>query len=244
MVNNDIIIKNDKTLPKILLIIPFGASNNIFDFFLEKFDDYCLVFFDMNSEDYFKPYLSLKKQSEIIVNTLKSHELDDFKLIFSLSLGGVLAMNIFSKEEISIKHCIIDSTPLLKIDKITRLMAQTKIVDMIKDIDTLRKQHQYIFQKISETAIKTVRNSSLNSLKKLSDDILSFDFPKINEMKQKNLIMRYGTADLSYQSIKTLKSTYRKSTIYVKSNYNHCQEFIEENEKYLEFVKNIIIDNN
>ena len=56
--------------------------------------------------------------------------------------------------------------------------------------------------------------------------------------------MRYGTADLSYQSIKTLKSTYRKSTIYVKSNYNHCQEFIEENEKYLEFVKNIIIDNN
>ena len=40
MVNNDIIIKNDKTLPKILLIIPFGASNNIFDFFLEKFDDY------------------------------------------------------------------------------------------------------------------------------------------------------------------------------------------------------------
>ena len=153
-------------------------------------------------------------------------------------------MNIFSKEEISIKHCIIDSTPLLKLDKITRLMAQTKIVDMIKDIDTLREQHPYIFQKISETAIETVRNSSLNSLKKLSDDILSFDFPKINEIKQKNLIMRYGTADLSYQSIKTLKSTYRKSTIYVKSNYNHCQEFIEENDKYLEFINSIIKNNN
>ena len=71
MINNSIIIKNDTTQPKILLIIPFGASNNIFDFFLDKFDDYCLVFFDMNSENYFKPYLSLKKQSEIIIKKLK-----------------------------------------------------------------------------------------------------------------------------------------------------------------------------
>jgi len=244
MVNNDIIIKNDKTLPKILLIIPFGASNNIFDFFLEKFDDYCLVFFDMNSEDYFKPYLSLKKQSEIIVNTLKSQELDDFDLIFSLSLGGVLAMNIFSNDEVSINRCIVDSTPLVYLDKITRLMAQTKIVDTIKDIDRIKKEHPNIFQKISEIAIETVRKSTLSSLKKLSDDILSFDFPKINESKQKNLIMRYGTNDICYQSVKTLKSTYRKSTIYVKSNYNHCQEFIEENDKYLEFINSIIKNNN
>ena len=56
--------------------------------------------------------------------------------------------------------------------------------------------------------------------------------------------MRYGTNDICYQSVKTLKSTYRKSTIYVKSNYNHCQEFIEENDKYLEFINSIIKNNN
>ncbi|EFM39021.1 hypothetical protein HMPREF0379_1249 [[Eubacterium] yurii subsp. margaretiae ATCC 43715] len=244
MVNNSIIIKNDKTLQKILLIIPFGLSTNIFDFFLDKFDDYCLVFFDMNSENYFKPYLSLKKQSETILKVLKSQELDNFELIFSLSLGGIIAVNIFSNEEISIKHCIVDSTPLLKLDKITRLMAKSKIVDMIEDIDKIKNQNPDIFQKISEKAVETVKNSSLTSLVKLSDDILSFDFPKIDKIKQKNLIMRYGKDDLAYQSVKTLKTTYRKSTIYVKANYNHCQEFIEENDKYLEFIKSIIKNNN
>ena len=56
--------------------------------------------------------------------------------------------------------------------------------------------------------------------------------------------MRYGINDICYQSVKTLKSAYRKSTIYVKSNYNHCQEFIEENDKYLEFINSIIKNNN
>lgn len=147
-----------------------------------------LGFFDMNSENYFKPYLSLKKQSETILKVLKSQELDNFELIFSLSLGGIIAVNIFSNEEISIKHCIVDSTPLLKLDKITRLMAKSKIVDMIEDIDKIKNQNPDIFQKISEKAVETVKNSSLTSLVKLSDDILSFDFPKIDKIKQKILL--------------------------------------------------------
>lgn len=240
MKNDNIIIKNDINLPKILLIIPFGACNNIFDSFLNNFDGYCLIFYDMNKENLFDPYITLKKQSTSIIENLKSHGIDNFELIFSISLGGILAINIFSNNELSIKHCIIDSTPLLNLDKLKKLIVQPKIINMVDDIEIIIKENPYIFQKISQNAIDILKKSSLNSIKSLSEEILSFDFPKIDITRQKNLVFRYGTDDLCYQSIKTLKSTYRKSTIYVKANYKHCQEFIEDNSKYIEFIKSII----
>lgn len=235
----------DDNFPKILFIYPLGFDKSSFDEILNtlKKDYYlCLIQLD-NGDDEFV-YNSAKYQAAKIEKELNLLKIDNFKLLFSLSLSGITAMQLYINDNINFQYCILDGVPMLNIGVIKEnilfsmiIKEKNNIYNSIKEND--EKLDKYMKAQIN-TFVKTVKNMKEDSIKTLLNESVRFSFPKLSTKKQEKLYIRYGEFDFAYKSINILKTKYTKSNLYVKKACNHCQEIIEQKDNYLKFIYKVI----
>lgn len=237
----------DKGLPKVLFIYPIGFDENVFDNFIERLkQEYyiCIVRLNDITKDSDTYYDGAKNQALKIEKKLEIIQIDDFKILFSSSLSGITAINLYANDRINFEYCILDSVPMLNIGFLKETALLSLIMKEKNNIDYHAKKNKdklqdYLNSSI-DTLVQKIKNMPTSSIKIILNDTVRFDFPQLSREKQEKLYIRYGQYDFAYKSVNKIKNTYKKSKIYVKKSLNHCQEIIEYPDNYMDFIKKIV----
>ena len=232
-------------LPKILIICPIGFEKSIFDNLVDNLKQtYSFCIINLEYEDGKISYKGAFNNAIKIENLLSEKNITGFKILFSLSLSGMTAIKLYANNKIKFDYCILDSTPMLDLG----LIKEKFITSVFLKERANSNSYANEYKDILKTALGDNVDIFLNmvdkfdeiSLKYIIQDTIRFNFPKIQEIRQKKLYIRYGENDFSKKSINYIKLHYNKSNIYIKKGMTHLQEFLEHNDKYIDFIKKVI----
>lgn len=183
-------------------------------------------------------YVSPEKDAEELYLYLKENGYTDIALLFTASLGGLPAMWLLSKDDLTFHSVHIDGTPLAKIGPVTaliiQLMYQKYRKQALKDPSVIAKAlgKQYgeetgrnmarQFAKLSAASVwRIVRYCTIGSAVPLSDELCS------------RMTFEWGEKEIDAKGgIPLAKKMYPKAKVIVREGWDHCEYMAKNRQQY------------
>lgn len=243
----------NKNNNKIILIHGFQSPYQIWEDYVNYYKDryYIIVpILQGHNPKNKKDFISFEESAKDIENYYISKYGNEVYAIYGMSMGGIVASQLWQNKKLNIEKLILESTPLLRINRFLNMI--------------LTKNYLMLTHKVQQRNKKVI-SQAVNSI--ISKDKLKYFLKIIDNMSDKTVInyikavgkhnlannintpntkvyYYYGTKIneiLSKQSAKCIKKNYPNSSIICFKGKGHCEyslldskEMIKELNKILE----------
>lgn len=226
---------------KIILLHPmFSSGREMYEDFRDHFGNYCIIAPDISGygEDRTE-YVSAEKESEFLKNYLLENGFTDIKLLYGMSLGSRIALELMNEEGLNFSLVYMDGVPAYRNSKSSRLyyvpmylgklISRNKFVASIKDF----------FSKAGLLPKKILSYTRLSrqALGRMIIDCSIFDFYELSREQQERTVFDYGSAEFDLRCTEELKNNYPHSTYTVRDGYGHCQYARKNRHKFMSELK-------
>lgn len=235
--------KNEKI---ILLHAMFMDGKMLYDKFRKDFQDYCIISPDLSmhgsSENEF---ISAEEESAVLKNYLIENDMTDIKLLFGMSLGSRIALELIHDTELKFDLIYLDGTPVYKNARFARLFYElvfsSKLKKARKEKGLSEKKMGEIFGEENGRIMgRNFENMTNQSLSAIIDACSRFDFPVYSKSLQKRMYFDYGSKEYDKRCIKTLKKYYPNVHCIVRNGYDHCQYIPENKQGFFRELKKLM----
>lgn len=228
---------------KILLLHPILMNGyKMYQIFKYEFKDYFIIAPDLSSQgDDIREFVSSEREALILRKYFKDKNISDIKLVFGMSLGSRVALDLIKESDINFDIIWLDGTPVYKETKMLygftykmfeffyKNAQKNKKFLMGKAIEKFGAENAYIMN-------KTLDNMSENSLKNIIYSCSHFDFPKYSEKLQRKIYFNYGGEEFDKKCVKTIKRKYPNVNLNIREGYKHCEYMLKDEENYLKEI--------
>jgi len=178
--------------------------------------------------------------SEININTID--------VLCGLSLGGVIAQEIWKNQKLSVRNMVLDGAPLVPFPKIMEGIMTNSYLNIIhkskiRDTKTLESfKREFLPERYLESYLKIADNMSDESIKNIVHAANKGNLCTTVKNSSKILFL-YGTKGneiLSKKAAKCMRKAYPETEVICFKGDTHCYKAIYEPQKWIEVVEQFL----
>lgn len=228
--------------PVVLLLHPMLVTGEqMFDSIGSRLDgNYYIIAPDQSSHGSdSSEYVSPEKDGDDLYRYLKDNNYTDIVLMSTLSLGGVLAMQLLKRKDLTFHSVHIDGVPLAPmkglLKYLTPILYETYRKKANKDESTVAKTLTGMYgEKLGKTMAEQFGHMSSESVKKIVGACISGCAVPIDEDLQSRITFEWGEKESNAKYGKVLaEEMYPKSKIVIRSGYDHCTYMASNTDEYV-----------
>ena len=194
-------------------------------------------------------YESALKESQMIYDYLKDHQIKDLRLGFGASLGGVVLLQLLNHKDISFGKLIFEgvslwtNAPLL--DVFTRYLLLIKHRKALRNRDLAVRKMVALYGEKGEMMADSFIAMDEESIKHISHDCAFVALPNLTPEEQKNCVFFYGSKEFDLIAAKkVLPQKYPQAKFHIWQGYGHCRKITENPRAYSMILRNEIFSSN
>lgn len=211
--------------------------------FKEKYNIYAIAL-NAHTEEEASEFISATNEAEEIARFFLKKNIEKIDVLCGLSLGGVIAHEIWKSEKLSIGNLILDGAPLMPFPKIAekvmtknylRIIHQSKVRDP-KTLESFKKH--FLPEKYLDSYLKIADFMSDNSIANLVHSANTGNLCE-DVNNHSRILFLHGTKGnevLSKKSAVLMKKIYPEIEVICFKGATHCYKAIYEPEKWIEVV--------
>lgn len=237
-------VKGDLTQPKILLVHAMYTDNRCFEELAGYLiQDYCVIIptLDGHGTDA-TVFHSVYEEADNIIEYLHSNGILQLELISGISLGGLIAFEVFRRRQIEIKNMFIDGAPFVLMPLYKRKfmgLVFKRVAHSVKKhpqkIGILDKMFPQYAWMMKEVCLRITDESIRN----LSEACYTYQLPEAIELDDETVTFMYGTAEKASMCIPTVRK-FTNTRLIIKEGLNHCQFLSDFPKEYSEQLYEIM----
>lgn len=204
-------------------------------------DDYFIIIptLDGHEGEEYSKFTSVEEEADKILAYLKQEGINELDFILGTSLGGLVALEIYQRNQINIKKAVIDGAPLISCSKVIKLFMVKFMQHLVKSTKKNPNKKNVFDEKFSgfSDIMKCVCGYiSDESVKNIINACYSYGLPDKLDINDKKLIFVYGSKEKAGECIPKLK-TICNCDIIIKKGYDHCQFLMDDPQEYVELFR-------
>jgi hypothetical protein len=237
---------NETFKPAALLIPAMFCNEELFSYIIEYLPDYHIIVpvLDGHSADD-TVFTSVENQSDKIREYLKKENISELAFICGMSLGAIIAFEVYKNSNINIKRAIFDGGPFFDFGKPIKWFMD-KVFGLICSTD--RKNPKLVNKLLIMKAPYLVNDRTIDmfttictqmkeeSIDNLTTACYSFSCPELSAELQKKAVFLYGSKEPAIKSMPRLKKSYRYASFIVKKGYRHIEYQAAHTIEYVRFI--------
>ena len=190
-------------------------------------------------------YESALKESQMIYDYLKEHQIKDLSLAFGASLGGVVLLQLLNHKDIRFGKLVFEgvslwtNAPLL--DVFTRYLLLIKHRKALRNRDLAVRKMVALYGEKGEMMADSFIAMDEESIKHISHDCAFVALPNLTPEEQKNCVFFYGSKEFDLIAAKkVLPKKYPHATFHIWQGYDHCCKITENPGVYCKLLEEMI----
>ena len=194
-------------------------------------------------------YESALKESQMIYDYLKDHQIKDLSLAFGASLGGVVLLQLLNHKDIRFGKLVFEgvslwtNAPLL--DVFTRYLLLIKHRKALRNRDIAVHKMVSLYGEKGEMMADSFIAMDEESIKHISHDCAFVDLPNLTPEEQKSCVFFYGSKEFDLIAAKkVLPQKYPQAKFHIWQGYGHCRKITENPRAYSMILRNEIFSSN
>lgn len=201
-----------------------------------------------HTEEEASEFVSLKAEVSEIIRSLRAHEVSEIYALCGLSLGGVIAHEIWKEGKLPIKHLVLDGAPLVPFPFGSDRIMTKNYINLIhkskkrdpKVIASFKKN--FLPEKYLESYLKIADFMTDTSMANIVKAANEGNLCTTVDNKSKILFLHgtKGNEILSKKVARLMKKAYPETKVIFFKGDVHCYKAIYEPEKWIEVVKDFI----
>ena len=179
-------------------------------------------------------------------------------MIYGQSMGTEIGMELLRQlqnENVKVEKAFFDGAPYIKLSFLYKKfmyfkfktminMFRNKTIDEVMNWSFLKKfagDKVQTLRPMIESMMLSIPYLTNESIKKEVECCYTFDFPKMSEEMQKNIVFFYGEDEKAYKTcIKGVRNNYPKSEVIVKERHGHLTYACEFTDEYINEIKDFL----
>ena len=242
----------DKSRPVMLLIHGMLTPWQIWQEVAEKFsDDYFVIVpaLDAHEEDKKSEYKSVEDEAEKIEKFCLANTSGDIAVMCGISMGGVIAFEIFRSGKLTIDKLVLDGAPLVGFNKLMGAMMKNQYKSLIHKSQLRAKgvirsfKKNFLPEKYLDSYLAIADRMSDTSIENIISSLSHNRLTGFSSQAKTNILFCYGTKGnegISETSAFTLKGAYSNLTLKCFQKCTHCYYISFEPQKWIEAIKPFI----
>ncbi len=237
-------INGEPDRPKILLVHAMYTDSRCFEKLADELaGDFYVIRPTLNGHgtDH-TVFHSIQEEADQILAFLQENGIRELELIVGLSLGGLIAFEVFRRRQIKIRHLFTDGAPFNLWPKYRRRAMEFILKGTAHSIQRNPQKKGIIDRKFPGAAgmMKEVcRRMTDESIRNLSEACYTYRLPEALDLHGETVTFLYGTAEKAAACIPALRN-YQNARIILKEGYRHGQFLSESPNEYAELLRKII----
>jgi esterase/lipase len=237
-------VKGNYNHPKILLVHAMYTDWRCFQTLVGYLEnEYCIIIptLDGHGTDD-TVFHSVQEEADNIIKYLYENNISKLELIDGISLGGIIAFEVFRRRQIEIKHMFLDGAPFVLLPAYKRKFMGflfKRVAHSVKKhpdkIGILDKKFPKFAREMKEICFRMTDES----IKNLSEACYTYQLPETIELGNETITFMYGTAEKASMCIPTVRK-YTNTKLIIKEGYKHCQFISDFPKEYFEQLKRIM----
>ena len=194
-------------------------------------------------------YESALKESQMIYDYLKDHQIKDMRLGFGASLGGVVLLQLLNHKDIKFGKLVFEgvslwtNAPLL--DVFTRYLLLIKHRKALRNRDIAVHKMVSLYGEKGEMMADSFIAMDEESIKHISHDCAFVALPNLTLEEQKSCVFFYGSKEFDLIAAKkVLPQKYPQAKFHIWQGYGHCRKITENPRAYSKILRNEILSSN
>ena len=193
-------------------------------------------------------YESSIKESQMIYDYLKEHQIKDLRLGFGASLGGVVLLQLLNHKDISFGKLIFEgvslwtNAPLL--DVFTRYLLLIKHRKALRNRNIAVHKMVALYGEKGEMMADSFIAMDEESIRHISRDCAFVALPNLTPEEQKSCVFFYGSKEFDLIAAKkVLPKKYPHATFHIWQGYDHCRKITENPIVYSKILRDEMLAN-
>ena len=194
-------------------------------------------------------YESALKESQMIYDYLKDHQIKDMRLGFGASLGGVVLLQLLNHKDIRFGKLVFEgvslwtNAPLL--DVFTRYLLLIKHRKALRNRDIAVHKMVSLYGEKGEMMADSFIAMDEESIKHISHDCAFVALPNLTLEEQKSCVFFYGSKEFDLLAAKkVVPKKYPHAIFHIWQGYDHCRKITENPRAYSMILRNEIFSSN
>ena len=198
-----------------------------------------------HTEEEASEFVSLETEVSAIIQALLAHQVQEIHVLCGLSLGGVIAHEIWKTGTLPIRHLVLDGAPLVPFPLCSGKIMTGNYISIIhksqnRDPKTLEAfKKNFLPEKYLESFLKIADHMTDSSMRNI---ILAADTGNLctTVNNQSKILFIHGTKGneiISKKVAKLMKKAYPETQVVCFKGDMHCYKAIYEPEKWISIVR-------
>lgn len=237
-------VKGNFNKPKILLVHAMYTDARCFETLADYLtDDYCVIIptLDGHGTDD-TVFHSVQEEADNIIEYLHENNFSKLELIAGISLGGIIAFEVFRRRQIEIKHMFLDGAPFVLLPLYKRKFMGflfKRVVHSVKKHPDKKGILDKKFPKFSKVMKEVCLRMADESIGNLSEACYTYQLPETIELGNETITFMYGTSEKASMCIPTVKK-FTNTELIIKEGFGHCQFISDFPKEYSELLCKIV----
>ncbi|MFD3156882.1 alpha/beta fold hydrolase [Haloimpatiens sp. FM7330] len=205
-------------------------------------DDYYIVLPSLDGHDIeeHSTFYSAEDEADKIITYLKENNINNIKILLGVSLGGIIAFEVFRRNQVKINKVFLDGSPFIQLSQI-RIKIMEIIFKKIAHKSAKDPNKLNILDKKCPSMAKLMKETcgsmSDETIKNLAHTCYTYQLPKeIKLQLHEKLTFLYGTKEKARVCIPTVKK-YKNCNLIIKEGYSHCEFLMKKPVEYVKMLK-------
>ena len=193
-------------------------------------------------------YESALKESQMIYDYLKDHQIKDMRLGFGASLGGVVLLQLLNHKDIRFGKLVFEgvslwtNAPLL--DVFTRYLLLIKHRKALRNRDIAVHKMVSLYGEKGEMMADSFIAMDEESIKHISHDCAFVALPNLTPEEQKSCVFFYGSKEFDLIATKkVVPKKYPHAKFHIWQGYDHCRKITENPRAYSKILRDEMLTN-
>lgn len=238
-------ITGDPDRPKILLVHAMYMDGRCFEKLANDLaGDFCIILPTLNGHgaDH-TVFHSIQEEADQITAYLRKSGITEIEMIAGISLGGLIAFEVFRRQQIKIKHLFTDGAPFILLPKYRRRIMEflfKKVAHAIRRNPQKRGIIDRRFPAAAAIMKEVCCRMTDESIRNLSEACYTYRLPETVDLEDhETATFLYGTAERAGRCIPDVRK-YQNAQVLVKDGYRHGQFLSESPKEYADLLRRII----
>lgn len=229
---------------KILLIHGMWMTHEMMLPYVDQLmDDYHIIAPDLTGHGNDKGrFESAQKEAAEITDWLMQNQMKELALVFGVSLGSVIAMNVISHEELLHTHCAVMEGASLTCVHGVEWLFQAMFREMKKHPETIANLYASMPRldaDVQQKLLDTMANTDKEELFNLVHACNSYPFEEcpLSPELQRHLFFEFGNRDSHLVCQKAIRKYYPEAKITTRKGYGHCGYMFAHGKDYAALLR-------
>lgn len=238
----------NKSRPAMLLIHGMLTPWRIWQEAAEHFsEDYFVIVpaLDAHEEDTRSEYISVEQESEKIISYCLANVSGDIAVLCGISMGGVIAFEIFKSGKLTIDKLVLDGAPLVGFNKLMGAMMKNQYKSLIHKSQLRVKgvmrsfKKNFLPEKYLDSYLAIADRMSDTSIENIIGSLSKNRLEGFSSASKTKILFCFGTKGnegISETSAFTLKGLYSRLTLKCFQKCTHCYYISFKPQKWIEEI--------